>query len=114
MVSINLTLLAEYLREVFDNAVRAQPHGGRIVIAVVESVDSGRLEVSDDGVGMSADVAEHCFDPYFTTWGSEESGLGLSTAYGIAQSLGGRIQVDSEPQRGTTVSLVLPLTAEEP
>lgn len=70
------------------------------------------IEVSDTGVGMTADVATKAFEPFFTTKEpGKGTGLGLSTAYGIVRRAGGTIEIDSVPGRGTTVHVVLPLAA---
>ena len=67
------------------------------------------LEVSDTGCGMTEDVVERIFDPYFTT--KEEgkgTGLGLATAYGIVQSCSGDIRVKSTPGVGTCFTVLFP------
>ncbi len=68
-----------------------------------------RIEVSDDGVGMSAEVVNHAFEPFFTTKPSGQgTGLGLSMVYGFARQSTGFCHVDSRPGVGTTVALYLP------
>jgi PAS domain S-box-containing protein len=69
------------------------------------------LTISDTGHGMTPDVIEKIFDPYFTTKSQEEgTGLGLSTCVGIVKSCEGDIRVVSEPGRGTTFFIYLPVT----
>jgi PAS domain S-box-containing protein len=70
-----------------------------------------RLRVSDTGVGMSADTLHRAFDPFFTTKpAGQGTGLGLATVYGIIQQAGGRCQIYSEPDVGTTFTVLLPTT----
>ncbi len=72
------------------------------------------LEVSDTGCGMTEDILERIFDPYFTT--KEEgkgTGLGLATAYSIIQSCKGDIRVKSNPKKGTCFSIYIPAVQPE-
>ncbi|NND92833.1 MAG: response regulator, partial [Granulosicoccus sp.] len=65
--------------------------------------------VTDDGPGMTPEVAEQAFDPFFTTKDTGRgSGLGLSMAYGYAKQSGGHIKIYTEIDKGTTVKLYLP------
>jgi CheY-like chemotaxis protein len=99
------------------NARDALPHGGTIRIRTEVSPDPRdparsvvRLAVADDGVGMSAEVQEHLFEPFFTTKErGKGTGLGLATVYGIVRRHGGRIDVASEPGRGSVFTIELPL-----
>jgi CheY-like chemotaxis protein len=104
------------------NARDAMPEGGSLEVAVEERELAARafgselaagtyvlVTVRDSGVGMSAEVRARLFEPFFTTKGVGQGiGLGLASAYGIVQSCGGHIAVESEPGRGTTVRVWLP------
>ncbi|HUL60034.1 MAG TPA: ATP-binding protein [Anaeromyxobacteraceae bacterium] len=99
------------------NARDAMPEGGTLRIATANvgpgaaAGGGGRwasLAVSDTGKGMSPEVRAHLFEPFFTTKGPRGTGLGLATVFGIVQQAGGRIEVDSEPGRGTTFTLLFP------
>jgi PAS domain S-box-containing protein len=95
------------------NARDAVAPGGSITVAVLSAGDEAVLAVSDDGVGMDADIKARIFEPFFTTKGlAEGSGLGLATVHGIVGQSGGTIDVDSTPGAGTVFTVRLPLAAE--
>ena len=73
-----------------------------------------RLTVSDTGCGIPPDVLPKIFDPYFTTKGpTKGTGLGLSVVRNIVMSCGGDMEVMSEPGKGTTMVVYIPVTSEE-
>lgn len=94
------------------NARDAMPSGGQISLAVW--VDHIRqlvmFSVTDTGMGMDEVTRQRIFEPFFTTkpMGSG-TGLGLSVVYGVVTQAGGAVRVDSEPGRGTTMRVSLPL-----
>jgi len=109
------------LTNLITNAREAMPRGGTLDIttsAVVSegkfgSAESGRyalLTVADTGQGMTKSVLEHVFEPFFTTKGiGKGPGLGLSMVYGITRQHSGHVMIDSEPEKGTKVTIYLPL-----
>lgn len=81
----------------------------------LEPGDYIKLEVSDTGVGMDEETMAHAFEPFFTTKEtSKGTGLGLATVYGIVRNNGGSISLKSEPEKGTTFEVFLPVSRESP
>ena len=82
---------------------------GVVEVEVLETADHAVLRVTDDGVGMTPEVAAQCFDLFFTTKEvGEGTGLGLAVVHNIVTNHGGRIELDTAPGRGTTFRVLLP------
>ena len=103
------------------NARDAMPGGGRITIAATEEtkvekrldLTPGRyvkLEITDQGEGMDEETLARAVDPFFTTKGvGKGTGLGLSMVQGLMEQSGGKLVLKSDPGKGTTVELWLPV-----
>jgi signal transduction histidine kinase/CheY-like chemotaxis protein len=120
--------LEQVLVNLAVNARDAMPDGGTLTIDTsnitvdADTIAGGskarmgrnvRLRVSDTGSGMTAETAEHVFEPFFTTRRDDGgTGLGLATVYGILTQADGHIRIYSEPGTGTTFTITLPVTAE--
>jgi signal transduction histidine kinase len=101
------------VRELITNAARAcraRSDATDTWIRLTIDARAGRavISVEDNGVGMSPDLAKAVFQPFFSTR-PEGRGLGLFLARAHLQQLGGSIALESEPGRGTKMSVVLPL-----
>ncbi|HET8725853.1 MAG TPA: ATP-binding protein, partial [Anaeromyxobacteraceae bacterium] len=104
--------LAQVVINLVTNAAKAVPRGrqGRVVVRIgTGEHGAARLEVADDGVGMSAEVVRRIFDPFYTTrQPGEGTGLGLPICHSIVTAHGGSITVESVPGKGTTFRVELP------
>ncbi|RDS79242.1 response regulator [Dyella monticola] len=121
MVDINQ--LESAILNLCINARDAMPDGGQLRIAtraapsipltsadtVINPLGYVVVEVADTGVGMDPSVKERVFEPFFTTKPlGQGTGLGLSMIYGFMQQSKGYIDIQSTPQKGTTIALYLP------
>lgn len=126
-VLVDVRQFTESVRELVANACAALPSGrGRIrvrsrrrSVAPGETVATGVpvrpghyavVEVEDDGCGMSRQLLEHVFEPFVTT-NELGKGLGLPSIYGFAHQSDGYVTIESEPGKGTTVAIYLPVRA---
>jgi signal transduction histidine kinase/ActR/RegA family two-component response regulator len=126
--NIDIAQFDTAILNVVANASDAMPQGGTLSLTTrnvaVEPADVAELgdirpgryvavALADTGVGMSPDALARAFDPFFTTKGvGKGSGLGLSQLYGFVMQSGGHVTLDSEPGRGTVVTIYLPHTTQ--
>jgi two-component system, cell cycle sensor histidine kinase and response regulator CckA len=112
LTEVDPTQVQQIVLNLAVNARDAMPAGGRLDIATANVDRDGRpfvaLAVSDTGVGMDEATLEHAFEPFFTTKPvGEGTGLGLATVHGIAKQSGGEVEIESEPERGTSIRILL-------
>lgn len=113
-ISADSNQLSQVLMNLLLNAAQAMPEGGSITISAekVKFADSVEIRIADTGIGIPADILPHVFEPFFTTKRGKGTGLGLSISQAYIRSHAGDIQIESIPQRGTTVRVVLPIRQE--
>jgi PAS domain S-box-containing protein len=105
----NAGKLQQVFVNLFLNAKDAMPHGGLLRIQTQQNDSTVEVDIADSGVGISEENLKRIFDPFYTTKRSGKgTGLGLAITYGIVQEHGGRIFVESTPQKGTHFRLKLP------
>ncbi|MBD3378920.1 MAG: PAS domain S-box protein [Candidatus Omnitrophica bacterium] len=100
------------LQEVFMNIIRnsadAMPSGGEISVRVRSSADFVKIDIKDNGKGMSRKVLSRIFEPFFTTK-IQGTGLGLAVCHTIIQEHGGDLTYKSTVGKGTTATILLPV-----
>jgi signal transduction histidine kinase len=90
------------------NALQAMPEGGGLAISTAISGEELHCTLADTGCGITPENLNSIFDPFFTTK-EEGTGMGLAVAWNIARQHGGRLDIVSHVDQGTTLTLVLPL-----
>ncbi len=99
--------LFEVVVNLIKNAVEALPKGGNIVIETLPQDDDVFLRVRDNGVGIPEEKIRKVFEPFFTTKGSQGTGMGLASSFGIVRGHGGEMSVQSQQGRGTVFTVRL-------
>ena len=110
-IRCNSQQLSQVFLNLIVNASQAmQGRSGVITVRTAVKDDQVVVQVSDTGCGMTKQVMERVFEPFFTTKGAEQgTGLGLSITFDIVKKHNGKITVESEPGKGTTFTVSLPI-----
>ncbi len=112
--------LEQVLTNLLTNAVKYSPEGAPVVVRCVVAATGreARAEVVDRGRGLSSEERRRLFEPFYRARPEDARatgvGIGLVVAFELAKLLGGRLEVESEPGRGSTFALVLPLVTAAP
>jgi PAS domain S-box-containing protein len=122
-IAIDRTMFVQILLNLVSNAAAAVNGDGKVKIIldiisgpvsaepVIRPIPFARLRVIDRGCGMDKVTLDRAFEPFFTTKPvGQGTGLGLPVVYGLVRELGGTITLDSEPNRGTTATILIPGT----
>ncbi|MEM7816623.1 MAG: ATP-binding protein, partial [Candidatus Aenigmatarchaeota archaeon] len=104
LVLIDEKQMQEVFLNLFTNSKDAMPEGGIITIISDLEKDFIKIDFKDTGCGMDNETLSKIFEPFFTTK-ERGTGLGLPLCYGIVKSHGGELRINSQPNKGTVVSI---------
>lgn len=111
VVRIDRIHIQQVLVNLINNAAQAMPGGGAIKIGTGVQDTFGFITVTDEGTGIDTEIIGKIFEPFFTTKPKGEgTGLGLSLSKRLIEANGGRIGVETQPGKGTTFRILLPLS----
>jgi two-component system NtrC family sensor kinase len=112
-VSISTDQMRQVFLNLIKNAEDAMADGGKLGVRTRYRKGMVEVEISDTGCGIPNEDVKNIFEPFFTTKGVKGTGLGLSVSYGIVKNYSGEINVESEPGRGTTFTIQLPVVSDK-
>lgn len=104
--------LKQALLNLADNALDAMPTGGRLELGIEREAGDVLLTVRDSGAGVSAEVKRRMFEPFYSTR-QAGTGIGLAVVRRVAHLHGGEVEVESEPNRGTAITIRIPEGVDE-
>jgi len=114
VVTVERDRLSNVLGHLIDNAQQATEDTGHIDVVVSSNETMHVIEIKDSGHGMSADfIRDRLFKPFDTTKGNAGMGIGMHESRDFVRSIGGEIHVQSKPEKGSIISLQLPITKQK-
>jgi two-component system NtrC family sensor kinase len=106
--------MRQVVLNLLKNAKEAMPKGGSLTVRTRREDDKVMVAIQDTGVGIPEELRDKIFEAFFTTKQKVKGvGLGLSVCYGIVKDHGGEIRVESEVDKGTTFTILLPMSSHE-
>lgn len=112
-VHVHVDQIADVVERLFSNALKFNQPGGHVIVRTLAADGHAVLEIADTGVGMAADQLPHIFEKFYQvnreSVEQQGAGLGLAIARSLVQINGGRIDVQSEVDRGSTFRVTLPV-----
>lgn len=109
----NAGMFQQVLINIIKNGIEAMQSGGILSIACRRDKSNVNITISDEGVGMNTQQKSRLGEPYFSTKGSKGTGLGMMVVFRIVESMNGKIQIDSKPSVGTSITLQFPVNTNE-
>ncbi|MEI8063498.1 MAG: response regulator, partial [Verrucomicrobiota bacterium] len=113
-VTGNETELRDAVAGLILHATESLPNGGTVTIRTALDGNRVRVEFGDNGIGMSTEARQHCFEPFYTLDVEHRTSLSLALVYGIIHRHEGNITVESEPGLGSTFTIYLPVSLTQP
>jgi signal transduction histidine kinase len=109
IVKMDQDKMVRVFYNIASNARDAMPQGGSLTVATSERNGYVRIDFTDTGTGMPEEVKKHIFEPFMTYGKKHGTGLGMAIVKKVIDDHKGRIEIDSEMDKGTTISIHLPV-----
>ena len=106
-IEADADLLLQVMLNLLKNAINASQAGATLSLSCEENEENIRITVADNGIGMTRQEQEQMFDPFFTTR-KTGTGLGLAVSNQIVEQHSGSFDVQSQPGKGTSITMILP------
>ncbi|MBI5464264.1 MAG: cyclic nucleotide-binding domain-containing protein [Ignavibacteriales bacterium] len=108
VIKLDQDKMVRVFYNIASNARDAMPNGGALTVSTVEEKNFVKVEFTDTGTGMPDEVKKRIFEPFMTYGKKHGTGLGMAIVKKVIDDHGGRIEIDSEMGKGTTIRILLP------